>query len=151
MPYPEAAKKIGEAAGKMPEKEIGESIGKGFPKGKKISEEEKKQWEEKQNKIASEKPKYVYKKTEEGKVEKVVENGANAKKKTVDEELKAEPKASDFGNNIVAHGEAVAKWEEGLSPAAQTERKARKQAEAGVNTPLTKGRPLNKYDNPDNY
>lgn len=83
MPYPEAVKKIGEDVNKMPEK-IGEMIGKGIPKNKKISEEEKKQWEEKQNKIAAEKPKYVYKKTEEGKVEKVLQDKADIESKNRD-------------------------------------------------------------------
>lgn len=70
----------------------------------------------------------------------------NTKKKTVDQELSEEPKPqpNQFPGDYM---DAYKAWESGLSPEAKKEKMARKQAEAGVNTPLTKGRPINVWDN----
>lgn len=52
-------------------KDVGEKVAKGFPKAKEVSEEEKKQWENEQDKIGVKKSKYVYRKQEDGSVKKV--------------------------------------------------------------------------------
>lgn len=72
------------------------------------------------------------------------------KKKTVDQELSEEPKPqpNQFPGDYM---DAYKAWESALSPEAKKEKAARRQAEEGINTPLTKDRPLNKYNNPDNY